>query len=127
MFKSIFSFSSRTCFFKVFFYHPRLLLPFNRKSKVIFKTLSSSILSSCLLHIASFAFANPSTVFISPASFFFLFATFRPPVVLAESLSVLVKIFFHFLLKHYISLAYIIVDLMQQQQYTLSFIFSRNL
>ena len=127
MFKSIFSFSYRTCFFKVFFYHPRLLLPFNRKSKVIFKTLSSSILSSCLLHIASFAFANPSTVFISPASFFFFFLQLSDHPWFSRNLFLFsLKFFFHFLLKHHISLAYIIVDL-TQQQYTLSFIFSRNL
>ena len=46
-FKPIFSVSSSTCFFQVFFGRPRFLLPVTSRFRATLKTLSSSLLSTC--------------------------------------------------------------------------------
>ena len=58
-FKPIFS-VSYTCFFLVFFGRPRFLLPLLSRFRAIFKTLSSSLPSTCPYHLTPFAIANRS-------------------------------------------------------------------
>ena len=65
-FKPIFSVSSSTCFFQVFFGHPRFLLPVTSRFRATLKTLSSSLLSTCPYHLTPFAVANWSIVSFNP-------------------------------------------------------------
>ena len=65
-FKPIFSVSSSTCFFQVFFGRPRFLLPVTSRFRATLKTLSSSLLSTCPYHLAPFAVANWSIVYFNP-------------------------------------------------------------
>ena len=64
-FKLIFSVSSSTCFFQVFFGRPRFLLPPTSRSRATLKTLSSSLPSSCPCHLTPFAVAHRSIVSFS--------------------------------------------------------------
>ena len=64
-FKPIFSVSSSTCFFQVFFDHPCFLLPLTSKSRATLKTLSSSFVSKCPYHLTLFAVVNPFIVFFN--------------------------------------------------------------
>ena len=57
-FKPVFSVSSSTCFFQVFFGRPRFLLPLTSRFRATLKTLSSSLLSTCPYHLTPFAVAN---------------------------------------------------------------------
>ena len=63
-FKPIFSVSSSTCFFQVFFGRPRFLFPLTSRSIATLKTLSSSLLSTCSYHLTPFA--NRSIIFLNP-------------------------------------------------------------
>ena len=79
-FKSI-SVSSSTCFFQVFFGHPRFLLPLTSRSRATLKTLPSFLLSTCPYHLTPFAVANWSIVSFNPnmsicSSVVFLSTTF---------------------------------------------------
>ena len=65
-FKSIFSVSSSTCFFQVFFSHPRFLLPLTSRSRATFKTLLLSLFSTCPYHLTPFTVANWSIVSFNP-------------------------------------------------------------
>ena len=67
-FKPIFSFSSSTCFFQVFFGHSYFFLPLTLRSRATPKTLSSSLFSTCPYHLTPFAVANPSIVFPSTSA-----------------------------------------------------------
>ena len=63
--KPLFSVSSSTCFFQVFFGRPRFLLPLTSRSRAILKTLPSSLLSTCPHHLTPFTVANWSTGLLS--------------------------------------------------------------
>ena len=65
-FKPIFSVSSSTCFFQVFFGRPHFLLPVTSRFRATLKTLSSSLLSTCPYHLTPFAVANWSIVSFNP-------------------------------------------------------------
>ena len=67
-FKPIFSVSSSTCFFQVFFGRPRFLLPLTSRFRATLKTLSSSLLSTCRYHLTLFTVANRSIVSLTPTS-----------------------------------------------------------
>ena len=80
-FKPIFSVSSSTCFFEVFFGHPRFLLPLTSRFRATLKTLSSSLLSTCPHHLTPFAVAKWSIFSFNPnisicSSVVFLSTTF---------------------------------------------------
>ena len=80
-FKPIFSVSSSTCFFQVFFGCPHFLLPLTSRFRATLKTLSSSLLSTCPYHLTPFTVANRSIVSFNPnisicSSVVFLFTTF---------------------------------------------------
>ena len=64
-FKPIFSVSSSTCFFQVFFGRSRFLLPLTSRSRATLRALSSSLHSSCPYHLTPFIVANQSTVFFN--------------------------------------------------------------
>ena len=66
-FKPIFSVSSSTCFFQVFFDHPRFLLPLTSRSRATHKTLLPSLLSTCPHYLTPFAVANQSIVSFNPS------------------------------------------------------------
>ena len=66
LFKIIFSVSSSTCFFQVFFGRPRFLLPLTSRFRATLKTLSSSLLSTCPYHLTPFAVVNRSIVSFNP-------------------------------------------------------------
>ena len=61
-FKPIFSVSSSTCFFQVFFGRPRFLLPLTSRFRATLKTLSSSLLSTYPYYLTPFSIANRSIV-----------------------------------------------------------------
>ena len=65
-FKPIFSVSSSTCYFQVFFGHSCFLLPLASRFRATLKTLSSSLLSTCPYHLTPFAVANWSIVTFNP-------------------------------------------------------------
>ena len=80
-FKPIFSVSSSTCFFQVFFGCPHFLLPLTSRFRPTLKTLSSFLLSTCPYHLTPFAVANRSIVSFNPnisicSSVVFLSTTF---------------------------------------------------
>ena len=80
-FKPIFSVSSSTYFFQVFFGRPRFLLPVTSRFRATLKTLLSSLLSTCPYHLTPFAVANQSIVSFNPnmsicSSVVFLSTTF---------------------------------------------------
>ena len=100
-FKPIFSVSSSTCFFQVFFDHSRFLLPLSSRFRATLKTLSSSILSTCPYHLTPFAVANQSIASFNPNmsicfSVIFLSTTFWLHMALTIALAVLFKIAFSF-------------------------------
>ena len=64
-FKSIFSVSS-TCFFQVFFGHPRFLLPVTSRFGATLKTLSSSLLSTRPYHQTPCAVSNRFIISFKP-------------------------------------------------------------
>ena len=66
-FKPLFSVSSSTCFFRVFFGCPCFLLLLTSRSRAILKTLSSFLLSTCPYHLTPFAVANQSIVSFNPS------------------------------------------------------------
>ena len=66
-FKPIFSVSSSTCFFQVFFGRPRFLLPLTSRFRATLKTLSLSLLSTCPYHPTPSAVANWSIVSLNPS------------------------------------------------------------
>ena len=52
-FKPIFSVSSSTCFFQVFFGRPHFLLPFTSRFRATLKTLLSSLLCTCSHYLSN--------------------------------------------------------------------------
>ena len=66
-FKPIFSVSSSTCFFQVFFVGPHFLLQLNSRSRPTLRTLSLSHLSTCPYHLTRFAVVNRSIISFNPS------------------------------------------------------------
>ena len=110
-FKPIFSVSSSTCFFQIFLDGPHFLLPLNSRSRLTLRTLSLSLLSTCLYHLTPFAVANRSIISFNPSmsicfSIVFLTTTFRLHMAFTMALSIFLKISFSFSFKHHTSLPY---------------------
>ena len=68
-FKPIYTVSSSTCFFQVFFGRPRFVLPLTSRSRATVIALPSSLLSSCQHHLTPSAVANWSIVSFNPNMF----------------------------------------------------------
>ena len=101
-FKPIFSVSSSTCFFQVFFGHFRFLFPLTLKFRATLNTLLSFLLSTCPYHLTQFAVANQSTVSFYPSMSICSSVVFLSTIFLtahgSHHSSLFLKLLFHSLL-----------------------------